>query len=67
MITVILNSKPQSVSIDDDLSSFIQSLDIDTQGTALAVNNTIIPRSKWQGHLLNEGDCITLFQAIAGG
>ncbi|MBC8944044.1 MULTISPECIES: sulfur carrier protein ThiS [Xenorhabdus] len=36
-------------------------------GTALAINQTIIPRSAWDTHLINDGDNILLFQAIAGG
>ncbi|PHM64794.1 sulfur carrier protein ThiS [Xenorhabdus stockiae] len=36
-------------------------------GTALAINQTIIPRSEWRTHQLNDGDNILLFQAIAGG
>ncbi|MCC8365688.1 sulfur carrier protein ThiS [Xenorhabdus sp. PB61.4] len=36
-------------------------------GTALAINQTIIPRSEWHTHQLSDGDNILLFQAIAGG
>ncbi|QWT39022.1 sulfur carrier protein ThiS [Dickeya dadantii] len=36
-------------------------------GTALAINQTIIPRDIWTQHPLRDGDDILLFQAIAGG
>ncbi|KAA1175349.1 sulfur carrier protein ThiS [Photorhabdus heterorhabditis] len=36
-------------------------------GTALAVNQIIIPRSEWHTHQVNDGDNVLLFQAIAGG
>lgn len=36
-------------------------------GSALAVNQTIIPRDSWDNRLLQDGDDILLFQAIAGG
>ncbi|MEI7256905.1 sulfur carrier protein ThiS [Dickeya dadantii] len=36
-------------------------------GTALAINQTIIPRDAWTQHALRDGDDILLFQAIAGG
>ncbi|WP_036771606.1 sulfur carrier protein ThiS [Photorhabdus australis] len=36
-------------------------------GTSLAINQTIIPRSEWNTHQINDGDNILLFQAIAGG
>nr|WP_244317199.1 sulfur carrier protein ThiS [Yersinia aleksiciae] len=36
-------------------------------GSALAINQTIIPRDTWHDRLLQDGDDILLFQAIAGG
>lgn len=36
-------------------------------GCALAINQTIIPRDSWDDRLLQDGDDILLFQAIAGG
>lgn len=37
------------------------------QGTALALNQTILPRELWATHQLAEGDDVVVFQAIAGG
>ncbi|MDU7869626.1 MAG: sulfur carrier protein ThiS, partial [Pantoea sp.] len=34
---------------------------------ALALNQCILPRERWEDHLLQEGDQILLFQVIAGG
>ena len=36
-------------------------------GSAVAVNQSIITRSNWSTTTINEGDNISLFQAIAGG
>lgn len=36
-------------------------------GTALALNQQILPRDQWQQHIVQEGDQILLFQVIAGG
>jgi sulfur carrier protein len=36
-------------------------------GVALALNQHILPRERWEHHLLQEGDQILLFQVIAGG
>ncbi|GKW43950.1 sulfur carrier protein ThiS [Pectobacterium parvum] len=36
-------------------------------GTALAINQTIIPHAIWSQHQVQDGDDILLFQAIAGG
>jgi sulfur carrier protein len=37
------------------------------QATAVALNDDIVARSEWDNTLLNTGDRIALFQAIAGG
>jgi sulfur carrier protein len=42
-------------------------LDKPLMGSAVAVNQAIISRSNWANTILNEGDNISLFQAIAGG
>lgn len=42
-------------------------LDKPLMGSAVAVNQQIISRSNWTNTILNEGDKISLFQAIAGG
>ena len=36
-------------------------------GTALALNQRILPREQWEQHIVQEGDQILLFQVIAGG
>ncbi|MBV8043125.1 sulfur carrier protein ThiS [Pluralibacter sp.] len=36
-------------------------------GMALALNQQILPRAQWDEQLLQDGDTILLFQAIAGG
>lgn len=34
---------------------------------AVAVNNTVIPKTNWCNTFLNEGDDVAVFEAIAGG
>ena len=36
-------------------------------GSAVAVNMQVVSRSEWSQYNINEGDSISLFQAIAGG
>jgi len=38
-----------------------------TNGYALAINNIVIPKTKWTETLLNEGDKILVIQATQGG
>ena len=46
---------------------FAKILLLDTDGLAIAVNQTIIPKSGWTTHLLNPGDQIILIKATQGG
>jgi thiamine biosynthesis protein ThiS len=36
-------------------------------GVALALNQQILPRERWEHHIVQDGDQILLFQVIAGG
>lgn len=38
-----------------------------TEGVALAVNQTVIPRTQWQHFSLNENDKVTVIRATQGG
>ncbi|MEG3755103.1 sulfur carrier protein ThiS [Psychromonas arctica] len=54
---------PNSMNIEQLLTHLEKPL----IGSAVAVNMQIINRSEWATHNINEGDSISLFQAIAGG
>lgn len=37
------------------------------KGVAIAVNNEIVPRTKWNEHTINHGDDIIILKAFCGG
>ena len=49
------------------VAMFLHQLRQLTTGVALALNEEILPRERWEEQLLQEGDRILLFQVIAGG
>ncbi|ALB61305.1 thiamine biosynthesis protein ThiS [Cronobacter condimenti 1330] len=59
----------ESMQCEDGLSAaqLLEQLTLDKPGTALAVNQTILPRRQWPDYTLQEGDSLLLFQVIAGG
>lgn len=59
----------ESVHCPDNLAleQLLEQLRVLKPGIALAINQTIVPHEQWETHLLNDGDQILLFQAIAGG
>lgn len=66
-IQIMLNDQPLTVEITSTAAMLLQQLNRHQPGTALAINQIIIPRADWEKCQLHAGDDILLFQAIAGG
>tara|TARA_B100001057_G_C22721267_1_gene899799 strand:- start:774 stop:983 length:210 start_codon:yes stop_codon:yes gene_type:complete len=66
-ITISINEQPEQVAQSSSLADIIHSLTLPDLGCVFAINNAVVPRSQWQQTIVNEGDSISLFQAIAGG
>ncbi|HHL2502247.1 TPA: sulfur carrier protein ThiS [Yersinia enterocolitica] len=66
-INIVLNDQALEVECTITVEKLLQQLNRHQPGTALAVNQVIIPRTDWEEYQLREGDNILLFQAIAGG
>ncbi|AAS63275.1 Sulfur carrier protein ThiS [Yersinia pestis biovar Medievalis str. Harbin 35] len=66
-IPIMLNDQPLEVECNLTAEMLLNQLKHHQPGTALAINQVIIPRADWQNHRLQAGDHILLFQAIAGG
>ncbi|WP_408065641.1 sulfur carrier protein ThiS [Yersinia thracica] len=63
----MLNDQPLEVETNITAEMLLNQLKRHQPGTALAINQVIIPRADWEKCQLHEGDDILLFQAIAGG
>jgi len=64
---ILFNDKPLQCPDTLLLTTLLVELDQLKPGSALAVNQTIVPRCQWDDFVLRDGDSILLFQAIAGG
>lgn len=64
---IIINDQSMEFEAPVTICRLFDILQRQQAGTALAINQIIIPRSQWESHLINDGDNILLFQAIAGG
>jgi sulfur carrier protein len=65
---IIFNNSPQSIeataSVQTLLSQFIGGKQ---KGIAVAVNQTVVPKSEWDSRLLREGDTVLVIKATQGG
>ncbi|AIN46939.1 sulfur carrier protein ThiS [Candidatus Palibaumannia cicadellinicola] len=66
-MTITFNDHPMQLAQPLTLSTLLNQLYAQTSGSALAVNQTIIPRTCWSEYQVQDGDDILLFEAIAGG
>ncbi|MGL5954948.1 MAG: sulfur carrier protein ThiS [Providencia rustigianii] len=64
---IIINDQPMEMTEPMMVLQLFEKIEHPTAGSALAINQVIIPKSQWESHLLNDQDNILLFQAIAGG
>lgn len=67
-MNVFLNNSPYSLEKENNLFEFLEKIKIgSTKGIAIAVNDTVIPKSEWDKIYLTDNDKITLIKATAGG
>lgn len=65
---ITLNDKKHTISENTSLYEIVFSQLGDKQkGVAVAVNDSVIPRSNWEKHLLNANDTILIIKATQGG
>lgn len=64
---IIINDQTMEFTAPLTVNQLFLMLNQSMTGTALAINQVIIPKSQWDSHLINDQDNILLFQAIAGG
>ena len=61
------NDEPMQCAAGQTVSGLLIQLNQLKPGAALALNQQILPRERWEHHIVQDGDRILLFQVIAGG
>ena len=65
---VYINQELKTISENSSLFSLLETLDLhEKKGIAIAINNSVIPKSTWNGHQLQSNDKITVITATQGG
>ncbi|MGL5389051.1 MAG: sulfur carrier protein ThiS [Enterobacterales bacterium] len=64
---ITLNDQPLELAQPLSVQALLEQLERHQPGSALAINQVIIPRADWATRQVQDGDDILLFQAIAGG
>ncbi|MFN8237246.1 MAG: sulfur carrier protein ThiS [Chitinophagales bacterium] len=67
-MTITINNNQYTFDENTSLAQAIETLQLEeTKGIALALNEAIIPRSKWNETVLTNEDKIIIIGAVAGG
>jgi len=67
-MNITINKDPKTIDTDSHLLQLLESVKlIDQKGVAIAVNDQVITRSKWEQLQLKENDKITIIKATQGG
>ncbi len=64
---VYLNNKEIELENNSNLIFLLEQYGIIKPGIAVAVNNSVIPKTQWDTYFLNDNDKITIIRAISGG
>ncbi|HZY76177.1 MAG TPA: sulfur carrier protein ThiS [Jatrophihabitantaceae bacterium] len=66
-MTITLNG--ESCELDDDITlvAFIESRTGTTRGSAVVVDDEVVPRGSWPDYRLRDGQRVELITAVQGG
>ncbi len=67
MITVKVNQKEQQISENLTVEKFIESLKIQTNGIAIAINYTVVKKTDWVTKRVIHNDDILIIKSTQGG
>ena len=67
-MNVLVNSKSYKVADNITLNLLLEEIKIsNTKGTAIAVNNSVVPKVQWEKYIIKNNDNILIIKATQGG
>ncbi|WP_179316208.1 MULTISPECIES: sulfur carrier protein ThiS [Winogradskyella] len=67
MITIKVNQEDHHILENITLQEFVENLKIQTNGIAIAINNTVVKKTDWSSRLLQNNDDILIIKSTQGG
>lgn len=67
MVKVKINGREHKVEKGYSIAQIIQSLNIKADGSAVALNWSVVPKKELDKVIVNDGDEIEIIRAVAGG
>lgn len=66
-MTVTVNGEARRLEAGATVATVVAGLTSATSGVAVAVNETIVPRTTWETTALDDGDRVEVLTAVQGG
>ncbi len=66
-MNVILNGETHAIPANSTVAQLIEDLNLANKRIAIELNREILPRGKFDNHILNSGDKVEIVRAIGGG
>lgn len=64
---LIVNGAPRALPARATLADLAAELGLPGAGVAVAVDGDVVPRTRWAGHVLADGDRVEIVTAVPGG
>jgi sulfur carrier protein len=64
---VFINRTPVAIDAETTLAELLAREGIAPEGTAVAIDNKVVPRTAWNTTRLQEGAKLTVIRAVCGG
>ena len=62
-----INGEKRKINESQNLADLVKELDIQTSHFAMALNQQVVPRSKYESTVIKENDQIEIVHAVGGG
>jgi sulfur carrier protein len=66
-VTIVVNGEPRDVGQGSTVADVVVLLGRGPKGLAIAVNEEVVPRTRWPATTLHERDRVEVLAAAAGG
>ena len=66
-MTIYINQKEIETQDSISIKELLDMQQISIEGTAIAIDNKLVPKNEWNDRILTEGNKITIIRATFGG
>lgn len=66
-VQITVNGKPRQIDQEIDLPAFLHAHDINPRLVAVAVNGEVVPKDRYDGVYVREGDVLEIVRMVGGG